>query len=128
GSWSARSRQREPGRSARAGPAPVQGPARRHGVDDDQPPVAVVAISFRAAPPAGGTAFCWPGSQDSQRGRYQLRSPSRDIAAGMSTPRTTVASMSTAAAIATPDILNSISDSVAQMEDTPTMVTAPLVT
>src|SRR4029453_3713696 len=105
---------------------PGQGPAQRG--EGDYLPVAAPAISFLAAPPAAGTAFCLPGSQDSQPRRYQLRSPSSDIAAGMSTPRTTVASMSTAAAIATPNILNSISDSVAKMENTATMITAALVT
>src|SRR5215831_5996265 len=119
-------RGKVPGPAGGAG-GPAQAGAVRAGLDlcvkagpsggrDDQLPVAAPAISFLPAPSIAGTASCWPGSQDSQAGRYQLRSPSSDIAAGMSTPRTTVASMSTAAAIATPNILNSISDSVAKME------------
>src|SRR6516165_1347868 len=107
------------GRSLRWG-RPVRG--------GDQPPAVAAAISFWGAASMGGTD-CWrPGSQDSQRGRYQLRSPRRDIDAGISTPRTTVASMRTAAARATPNILNSITDSVAKMENTATMITAALVT
>jgi hypothetical protein len=39
-----------------------------------------------------------------------------------------VASISTAAAMATPNILNSISDSVAKIENTATMIAAALVT
>ena len=39
-----------------------------------------------------------------------------------------VASMSTAAAMATPNSLNSISPSVAKIENTATMITAALVT
>jgi hypothetical protein len=39
-----------------------------------------------------------------------------------------VASMSTATAMATPNILNSIRDSVAKIENTATMITAALVT
>src|SRR5215831_13713708 len=103
-------------------------PARLGGERGDQVPVVAPAISFRSGSWMGGTAFWRPGSQESQAGRYQLRSPRRDIAAGMRMPRTTVASMSTAAAIATPNILNSISDSVAKMENTATMITAALVT
>jgi hypothetical protein len=56
------------------------------------------AYTRAAAIPAGGR----PGSQDSQRGRYQHRSPSSDIIAGSRIPRTTVASMSTAAASCSP--------------------------
>src|SRR5215469_16705307 len=63
----------------------------------------------------------------SQAGRYQLRSPSIAIAAGISTPRTMVASMSTAEAMPMPNILNSITDSVAKIENTATMITAALV-
>ena len=47
------------------------------------------------------------GSQASQLGRYQLRSPSSFIVAGSSTPRTTVASIRTATASPTPASLRS---------------------
>src|SRR5215469_13134972 len=104
---------------ARGGPVPG---------GDDYLPVAAGTGSWRGALSMAGTACLRPGSQDSQWGRYQLRSPRSDIDAGMSTPRTTVASMSTAAARATPNILNSITDSVAKMENTATMITAALVT
>src|SRR5262249_1248290 len=110
---------------SRGGPSVGRGGEGRGG---DYLPGAAPAISFSPTLWMAGTTFCLPGSQDSQPGRYQLRSPSSDIAAGMSTPRTTVASMSTAVAIATPNILNSISDSVAKMENTATMITAALVT
>ena len=50
------------------------------------------------------------------------------MAAGMSTPRTTVASMRIAVARPMPTILNSITESVAKMENTATMITAALVT
>ena len=43
-------------------------------------------------------------------------------------PRTTVASISTAAARPTPSIFTSIPDRVAKMENTATMITAALVT
>ena len=58
----------------------------------------------------------------------QARSPSSARAAGSSMPRTTVASMRTAAAIPTPRIFRSISDSVAKTEKTATMINAALVT
>jgi len=57
-----------------------------------------------------------------------VRSPNSAIAAGISTPRTTVASISTAEAMATPNILNSISDRLAKIENTATMIAAALVT
>ena len=63
-----------------------------------------------------------------RRGSRQARSPSRERPAGSSTPRTIVASMSTAAAMVTPNSLNSISPSVAKMENTATMIAAALVT
>src|SRR5215467_1689747 len=69
-----------------------------------------------------------PGSHDSLRGRYQHRSPSRDMAAGSRIPRTTVASISTAAARPMPSVLVSTIGSVARMENTATMMTAALVT
>ncbi len=59
---------------------------------------------------------------------FHRRSPSRDSAAGSSTPRTTVASSSTAAAIVMPNSLNSMIDSVAKIENTATMIAAALVT
>ena len=61
-------------------------------------------------------------------GPLQARSPSMARPAGSRTPRTMVASMSTATAMATPNILNSISDSVAKIENTATMIAAALVT
>jgi hypothetical protein len=68
------------------------------------------------------------GSQASQRGRYQLRSPSRRITAGTSTPRTTVASSRIAAARPTPTIFKVTSDRVAKIANTATITTAALVT
>ena len=50
------------------------------------------------------------------------------MAAGISSPRTTVASISTAKASPTPSVLTSTNDSVAKMENTATMITAALVT
>lgn len=50
------------------------------------------------------------------------------MAAGISTPRTTVASIRIAEAMPTPNILNSMSESVAKMANTDTMITAALVT
>src|SRR3954452_10727133 len=53
------------------------------------------------------------GSQWSDFGREQFQSPSSFITAGSSTPRTIVASISTATDRPTPNSLNSIDDSVA---------------
>jgi len=80
------------------------------------------------------SGFSWnamfrPGCRSSsQRGKYQLWSPSRASAAGTRTPRTMVASISTAEARPTPIIFSSIRDSVAKIENTATMMTAALVT
>src|SRR6516165_3938760 len=116
-----------PAGGARASPGPARFPSRRC-----QPRW----LTAEMAPRPAGTAAArvgWlglppPGSHDSQRGRYQVRSPNRAIAAGISTPRTTVASISTAEAMATPNILNSISDRLAKIENTATMIAAALVT
>ena len=67
------------------------------------------------------------GSHCSPRGSHQLRSPSSFIAAGSSTPRTTVASISIAPARPTRICLNSIIDSVPKIENTSTITTAALV-
>jgi hypothetical protein len=61
-------------------------------------------------------------------GRYQFQSPSSFIAAGSRTPRTIVASMSTATARPTPICLNSIMLSDPKIENTATITTAALVT
>src|SRR5258708_29548599 len=53
--------------------------------------------------------------------------PRQGLAAGNRMPRTTVASMSTAAARPTPGVLVSTVGSVAGMENTATMITAALV-
>ena len=57
------------------------------------------------------------GSHSSQLGRYQFQSPSSFIAAGSSTPRTSVASISTAAARPTPNCFMSMNESVAKMRE-----------
>ena len=61
--------------------------------------------AVRERNPAGSAVR--PGSLDSQPGRHQHRSPSRVMAAGRRTPRTTVASSRMAAARPTPSILSS---------------------
>src|SRR6478735_74454 len=58
----------------------------------------------------------------------QPRSPSRATTAGSATPRTRVASSSTAAARPTPSCLNVMTPRVAKMENTATMTIAALVT
>ena len=50
------------------------------------------------------------------------------MTAGSRIPRTTVASINTADAMPIPNILNTMIDSVAKMENTATMITAALVT
>src|SRR5262245_42506829 len=120
----------------------VHAPVELHGVGVDHLAVELVGKSQRQF---GLTGSRRPDDRDdwlrhvvqcgrarrsrlSQRGRYQLRSPSMAMAAGISTPRTTVASIRTAEAIPMPNILNSIRDSVAKIENTETMITAALVT
>ena len=66
--------------------------------------------------------------RSSQPGSHQLCRPSSAIAAGSSTARTIVASMSTAVASPIPSCLNSSSDSVAKMLNTPIITAAALVT
>src|SRR5215471_2742391 len=68
------------------------------------------------------------GSHPSHRGRYQFQSPSSVIVAGRSTPRTSVASISTAAASPTPNCFSITSESVPKIENTNTITTAALVT
>ena len=55
---------------------------------------------------ADGSSCSSRGSHSSQRGRYQLRSPSSFIVAGRSTARTSVASIRIAAASPTPNCLS----------------------
>src|SRR5690606_6725329 len=64
----------------------------------------------------------------SHRGPVWARSPSSPSSAGSMIPRTTVASRSTATAIPTPSCFISSIDSVAKIENTPTMTAAALVT
>ncbi len=68
------------------------------------------------------------GSHSSQRGRYQFHSPSSFIAAGSSTPRTSVASIRIAAARPTPNCFMSMNWSVAKIPNTPTITIAAAVT
>ena len=68
------------------------------------------------------------GSQDSQRGSHQVRSPSTVSTDGSRTARTTVASSRIATARPTPSCLKVVIDSVAKTANTATMITAALVT
>lgn len=68
------------------------------------------------------------GSHRSHFGKYQLRSSSRAMTAGSSTPRMIVASISTAAARPTPICFMDCIDSVPKIANTATMITAALVT
>src|SRR5688500_12380338 len=81
--------------------------------------------------PAGttsaGGAWWKRGSQPSDFGSHQFRSPRSFIVAGSSTPRMIVASMRTAAARPTPICLNIRNESVANTANTPTMTIAALV-
>ena len=89
GQWAARSRDRA---CCTTGPGQARVPAGVAGVAGGGPGS---GVDGRPPGPAGPDSF---GSLDSQRGRYQLRSPSRAMTDGSSTPRTTVASSSTATA------------------------------
>jgi hypothetical protein len=87
---------------------------------------------FRAERERGPlTAVSQSGFGDPRHGgvpHYQQhRSPQQGLAAGNRMPRTTVASMSTAAARPTPSVLVSTMGSAARMENTATMITAALV-
>jgi alpha-1,2-mannosyltransferase len=70
------------------------------------------------------SAVRWRGRSD----QAQARSPSRARAAGTRMPRTTVASMRTAAAVPTPRIFRSTKGMVTKIEKTATMIRAALVT
>jgi hypothetical protein len=67
------------------------------------------------------------GSHDSQRGRYQFRSPSRAITAGSRMPRTIVASSRTATASPMPTCFIEAIGIVANRANTATITTAALV-
>src|SRR4029077_7153327 len=118
GGGGGRSPGREPGPAQRAGqPLPGRDP--------------VGSLAKRTSGARACPAASWPpagSSREHQRGRYQLCSTSSASEAGTSTPRTMVASISTAEARPTPIIFSSMMDSVAKMENTATMITAALVT
>src|SRR5215210_1346250 len=96
----------------------------------DQGSYAALGISSESDSSAGASpSSAGPfGSHSSQLGRYQFQSPSSFIAAGSRTPRTSVASISTAAARPTPNCFMSMNESVAKTPNTPTITSAAAVT
>ena len=86
-------------------------------------------ICDRSAPDGEPVSAAEPAAAArAPRASTSCASPSRVIAEGSSTARTTVASISTATARPTPSCLNSSSDNVPKMLNTPTMTAAALVT
>ena len=96
-------------------------------------PLRILSYGIRAGAASGAGSSAGPsgdrvGSHSSHVGRYQFHSPSSFIAAGSSTARMIVASISTATARPKPICFTSISLSVANSPKTATMMIAALVT
>ena len=109
-------------RPGRTGPSRLpEGVTRQRKSVPLSPPAGPARVQCPARPRQDPASTPTRGSRSSQRGRYQFRSPSRAMAAGSSTLRITVASISTATASPTPACLRSSEASVPNRAKTHTM-------